>query len=579
MRAPSGGGPEEVLLDGPALAAGKSNFSFGAAHHSPDHRLYAYLVDETGAESYDLRIRDIASGRDLPVIIPSVASFAWARDSRTLFYVQLDDEYRERFVYRHRIGGDPANDQLVYEEKDPGFAASVHATLSGRFVVISTGNLATSEEWLIDAAHPERKPALVVRRRPGLRYAVADWGDRLVILTNADGADDFKIVTAPSSAPARKDWRDLVPYKEGRRILQMITLADYLVRNELEDGVERLVIRRKADGSEDVVTFDEEAYSLSIEPPLEFATRTIRFSYSSPATPVQIFDYDMESRQRILRKQQNVPSGHDPSRYQVRRLAAVTADNEQVPITVLHSAGMRLDGSAPLFLEAYGAYGLAVPDSFDSNILSLVDRGFVYAIAHVRGGLEKGERWHDAGRREHKTNTFDGFHCGRRLSDQGGLHLARTHRRVRRIRRRPSDGGGRQHAARPVRRHHRSVPFVDPLNSMLDESLPLTAGDFLEWGDPIRDVAAYRTITDYAPYENVVAQPYPPMLVTAGISDSRVQYWEQAKWVAKIRATQTNDAPIVLVTRMLAGHYGVAGRFAELDEVGLIKPSRSTSSV
>ena len=272
MRAPAGGGREELLLDGPALAAGKSYFLFGQAHHSPDHRHYAYTVDETGAESHDLRIRDIGSGGDLPEVIPAVASLAWARDSRTLFYVRLDDEHRERFVYRHRIGSDPAGDQLVYEEKDLGFAVSVSATRSGRFVVISTGNLATSEERLIDAARPQRSPTLVVPRQPGMRYMVDDWGDRLVILTNADGADDFKIVTAPASAPARKNWRDLVPYQQGRRILEVVALAGHLVRSELEDGFERMVIRRKADGSEHAVTFGEEAYSLGLGHPFEFAT-------------------------------------------------------------------------------------------------------------------------------------------------------------------------------------------------------------------------------------------------------------------------------------------------------------------
>jgi oligopeptidase B len=329
-------------------------------------------------------------------------------------------------------------------------------------------------------------------------------------------------------------------------------------------------VGRKADGSEHAVAFDEEAYSLGLEPPLEFATSTIRFSYSSPATPAQIFDYEVQSRQRILRKQQKVPSGHDPSRYQVRRVAAATADNERVPITVLHRAGM-LDGSAPLFLEGYGAYGFALPALFDSNILSLVDRGFVYAIAHVRGGPGKGERWRNAGRRERKANTFKDFiTVAEYLSKAGYTSPGRI------VARGDSAGGLLVGAVANMRPHLFAgiiarAPFVDVLNTMLDESLPLTVADFAEWGDPVRDVAAYRTIASYAPYENVSAQPYPHMLVTAGISDSRVQYWEQAKWVAKIRAMQTNNACIALLTHMSAGHFGVAGRFAELDEVGLIQ--------
>jgi oligopeptidase B len=320
VRAPSRGGPEQVLLDGPALAASKSYFSFGEYHHSPDHRLYAYTVDETGSESYDLRIRDIGAGRDLPEVIPEVYTFTWARDGRTLFYVRLDDEHRARFVYHHRVGSDPSSDQLVYEEKDVGFGVSVDTTRSGRFVVISTEAPDTSEAWLIDAERPESAPRLVVAREPGLRYYLDDWGDRLVIRTNADGAEDFKLVTASAAAPGRENWRDLGPYKEGRQVLDVVALASHLVRLEREDGFERLVIRRKADGSEHTVAFGEEAYSLDLGGPYEFDSRTIRYLYSSPATPRQTFDYDLERRERVLRKQ----AGH-PERPRPHRLCGAAA--------------------------------------------------------------------------------------------------------------------------------------------------------------------------------------------------------------------------------------------------------------
>ena len=571
VRAPSGGGPEQILLDGPTLAAGKSYFSFGEYHHSPDHRLCAYTVDETGSESYDLRIRDIGTGRDLPEVIPEVHTFTWARDGRTLFYVRLDDEHRARFVYRHRVGSDPSNDQLVYEEKDVGFGVSVDTTRSGRFVVISTEDSDTSEAWLIDAERPESAPRLVLAREPGLRYYLDDWGDRLVIRTNADGAADFKLVTVSASAPGRENWRDLVPYRESRQVLDMVALAGHLVRLEREDGFERLVIRRKADGSEHTVAFGEEAYSLDLGGPYEFDSRTIRYVYSSPATPRQTFDYDLESRERVLRKQQSIPSGHDPSAYVVRRLSVTAADNEQVPITVLHRKGQPLDGSAPLFLEGYGAYAYVFPTSFDANVLSLVDRGFVYAIAHIRGGLEKGERWRNAGRLQSKRNTFDDFIAvAEHLSKAGYTAPGRI------VARGDSAGGLLMGVVANMRPDLFAgliarVPYVDALNTMLDDSLPLTVSDLPEWGNPIEDVAAYLTIAGYAPYENVAAQPYPHMLVTAGISDPRVQYWEPAKWVAKIRAMKTNDARIALVTRMSAGHFGAAGRFEWLDEVALIQ--------
>jgi oligopeptidase B len=474
-------------------------------------------------------------------------------------------------VYRHRVGSDPSSDQLVYEEKDFGFAVSVDTTRSGRFVVISTEDLDTSEGWLIDAERPESAPRLVVAREPGLRYYLDDWGDRLVIRTNADGAEDFKLVTVSASAPGRENWRDLVPYKEGRQVLDMVALAGHLVRLEREDGFERLVIRRKADGSEHTVTFGEEAYSVDLGSPYEFDSRTIRYVYSSPATPRQTFDYDLVSRERVLRKQQSIPSGHDPSAYVVRRLSVTTADNEQVPVTVLHRKGQPLDGSAPLFLEGYGAYAYVFPTSFDANVLSLVDRGFVYAIAHIRGGLEKGERWRNAGRLQNKRNTFADFiAAAEHLSKAGYTAPGRI------VARGDSAGGLLMGVVANMRPDLFAgliarVPFVDALNTMLDDSLPLTVSDFPEWGNPIDDVAAYRSIAGYAPYENVAAQPYPHMLVTAGISDPRVQYWEPAKWVARIRAMKTNDARIALVTRMSAGHFGAAGRFEWLDEVALIQ--------
>jgi oligopeptidase B len=571
VRAPSAGGPEELLLDGAALSAGKSYFSFGDTHHSPDHRLLAYLIDETGSESFTLRVLDIGARRDLPEVIADVADVAWAADSATLFYVQLDSEHRARFVYRHRIGTDVANDELVFEEKDLGAEVSVGLTRTKRFVLISTGSSDWSEDFLIDAVRPESAPVLVAPREPNLRYYVDDWGDQLVIRTNANGADDFKVMTAPISAPGRENWRDLIPYRQGRQIRSIMGFAGHLARLERDDGLPRLVIRRKSDGAEHAVSFSEEAFDLELNGPFEFDTRTLRFRYSSPATPRRTFDYDMESRERVLRKEQKIPSGHEPSDYVVRRLFATTADNEQVPITVLHRKDTALDGSAPMFLEGYGAYAFVFETGFDANMRSLVDRGFVYAIAHIRGGLEKGERWRNAGRRQNKMNTFNDFiTVAEHLIKAGYTSAGRI------VARGDSAGGLLMGAVANMRPDLLAgmiarVPFVDALNTMLDDTLPLTVSDFPEWGNPIEDVAAYRMIAGYAPYENVKRQVYPHMLVTAGISDPRVQYWEEAKWVAKLRAMKTNDARIALVTRMSAGHFGAAGRFEWLDEVALLQ--------
>jgi len=483
----------------------------------------------------------------------------------------FDAEHRARFVYRHRLGADPKNDPLVYEEKDLGFEVSLGLARTNRFVAISAADQDTSETWLIDGREPASAPVLVVARERDIQYDVIDGGDRLVIRTNADGAEDFKVVTAPASAPGRANWRDLIPHKQGRQILSAIPFSGHLARLEREDGLQRVVIRRNSDGAEHTVSFAEEAYALDLVAPYEFDTRTLRLLYRSPATPQQTFDYDMESRERVLRKQQQIPSGHNPSAYAVHRLFASTADNEQVPITVLHRKGLALDGSAPLYLEGYGAYGMPVEAEFDSNLFSLVDRGFVYAIAHVRGGLEKGKRWHDGGRREHKANTFTDFIAVAEYLTKAGYGA------IGRIVARGDSAGGMLMGAVANMRPDlfagiiARVPYVDVLNTLLDGDLPLTVSDFPEFGEPAQDPSTYRVIAGYAPYENVKAQPYPAMLVTAGLSDPRVQYWEPVKWVAKLRAMKTNDARIVLATRMSAGHFGAAGRFAALEEVAMIQ--------
>ena len=571
VRASRDGGAEQVLLDGAVLAQGKSFFAFGNRSHSPDHRLYAYMVDTTGGESYSLRVRDIASRRDLPLSIPSVSNFTWAADSTTLFYVRLDAEHRPRLVYRHRLGTDPKNDPLIYEEKDLGFEVSVRLTRTSRFILISTGDQETTETWMIDAAQPTSSPFLVAAREPDLQYEVMDGGDRLIIRTDADGAEDFKIVTAPASAPGRENWRDLVPHKQGRQILSALPFSGHLARIEREDGLKRLVIRRHSDGAEHTVSFGEEAYALDLVPPYEFDTRTLRFSYRSPATPRQTFDYDMEGRERTLREQQKIPTGHDPAAYEVRRLFAATADNEQVPITIMHRKDLPTDGSAPLFLQGYGAHGVSIEPEFNANLFSLVDRGFLYAIAHVRGGSEKGKRWHTGGRREHKGNTFTDFIAVAEYLIKAGYGA-----RGRIVALGDSSGGMLMGVIANTRPDLfagiiAQVPYVDVLNSLLDKDVPLSFADFPEFGDPAADRAIYRTIAGYAPYENVKTQPYPPMLVTAGLSDRRVPYWEPVKWVAKLRAMKTNDSPIVLVTQMSAGHFGASGRFKVLEEVAMIQ--------
>jgi oligopeptidase B len=576
VRTPRDGGPEEILLDGDVLAEGRAYFRLAAAEHSPDHARLAYAVDETGGEAFTLRIRDIATGTDLDeVILDTSGRAVWSADSQSVFYVRLDEEHRPARVYRHVVGTPAADDVLVYAEPDPGFFVSVGQTQSRRFVVVDVHDHETSEAHLIPADAPDTAPRLIAPRRTAEQYSIdhggGATGDRLFILTNADGAEDFKVVTAPVDAPGREHWTDLVAHEPGRLILSISALAGHLVRLERRDGLPHIVVRRLADRAEHEIRFDEEAYSLAVMDGYEAETSTLRFSYSSMTTPARVYDYDMESRERVLRKEQEVPSGHDPSLYVTRRLHAVAPDGEEIPVSVLHRRDVVLDGSAPMLLYGYGSYGISVPAAFLTNTLSLVDRGFVYAIAHVRGGKDKGFRWYREGRREGKENTFNDFVAvAEHLVDAGFTAPGRI------VAQGGSAGGMLMGAVATMRPDLfagvvAEVPFVDVLNTMLDPTLPLTPPEWPEWGNPIEDVEAYRRIRRYAPYESVRPQPYPPLLVLAGLTDPRVTYWEPAKWVARIRAERTDDAVLMLRTNMEAGHGGAAGRFGRLEEIALIQ--------
>jgi oligopeptidase B len=402
-----------------------------------------------------------------------------------------------------------------------------------------------------------------------VRYSVEDRGDELFILTNAGDAIDFRIASAPLATPDRAHWRELIAHRPGVYILSIELFAGHLVRLERANALPSIVIRDLATGAEHGIAFDEAAYSLDMQGGYEFETTTLRFSYSSMTTPAEVYDYDMATRQRTLRKRQEIPSGHDPAHYVTTRVFAKAEDGAEVPVSLLHRRDAKLDGSAPLLLYGYGSYGMAMPASFAANRLSLVDRGFVYAIAHIRGGADKGWQWYLDGKREKKTNTFDDFvAAGRAL-------VERRYTSAGRIVAHGGSAGGMLMGAVANRAPKlfagiiAEVPFVDVLNTMLDDTLPLTPPEWPEWGNPIVDEAAFRTILSYSPYDNVAAQRYPAILAMAGLTDPRVTYWEPAKWVARLRATMTGGGPVVLRTNMGAGHGGASGRFSRLDEVAM----------
>jgi oligopeptidase B len=569
-RMPRGGGDIQIVLDGDQLAAAHEYFKFGGARHSPDHRLEAWSADIKGSEYFSIRVRDWADGTDRDDLVEETdGAVVWSKDAKSFFYVKLDDNHRPMQVWRHRLGTPQADDVLVYEEQDSGWFTHLHESASGRFCVIAGGDHETSEQRLIDLTDPDAPPLLIAARETGVQYAVADRGSELFILTNADAAIDFKVVTAPLAATGRANWRELIPHRAGVYVMDLELFSGHMVRLERANALPAIVIRDLKSGEEHAIAFDEAAYSLDTMGGYEFDTTNLRFSYSSMTTPSEVWDYDMASRTRTLRKRQEIPSGHNPADYVTTRIMATAHDGAEVPVSILHAKDLKRDGRAPLLLYGYGSYGIAMPASFNANRLSLVDRGFVYAIAHVRGGTDKGWGWYLDGKRDKKTNSFDDFAaCARALIDA-------KYTGTKRIVGHGGSAGGMLMGAVANRAGElfagivAEVPFVDVLNTMLDATLPLTPPEWPEWGNPIESEADFRTILSYSPYDNVAAKPYPAVLAMGGLTDPRVTYWEPAKWIARLRATMTSGGPVLLRTNMGAGHGGASGRFHRLDEVAI----------
>jgi len=558
---------EQVLLDEDALAKGKAYYQVGAAHHSPDHRLYAWAADEQGSEYFAIYIKDLATGELIGEPIASAyGDFTFSPDSAWLYWIWRDENARPSRVFRRpALGGE---DVLIYEEQDEGMFLGVGVTADQSHVLIHVGNQETTELWLVPASDPTAAPIVAEPRRVGIKYELDHWSDRWVIRTNDDGAVDFKLAVSQAAVPAKATWRDWIEHRPGRYVTGFAAYAGHLVRAERVDALDRLVVTAR-DGATHEIAFDEEAYALHLEGGYEYQTTTTRFVYQSPTTPRQWFDYDLETRARTLRKTQEIPSGHDPSRYVARRLLATAADGEQVPVTVLMLKETPLDGSAPLLLYGYGSYGHAMEPSFSIRNLSLVDRGWIWATAHIRGGSDKGWGWFLDGRRERKANTFTDFIAA-------AEHLvAQNYAAKGKIAAYGGSAGGMLMGAVANLRPDlwgaiiTAVPFVDVLNTMSDLTLPLTPPEWPEWGNPIEDADAYDRIAGYSPYDQVKDQPYPPVLATGGLSDPRVTYWEPAKWVAKLREHNTAQTPMLLKINMEAGHGGASGRFDFLKEIAL----------
>jgi oligopeptidase B len=555
VRSPADGGAEQVLLDVDARATGRAFFAVRGATHSPDHRLFAWAEDDIGSENFRIQVKDLDTG-DLAAgpAEHAFGDFAFSPDSAWLFWTWRDANSRPAKVFRRPAQGGP--DVLVYEERDPAFLVQVTRPASNTCVMIRAWNAESSEVWLIPAAEPTAPPRVVEPRTPGLLYSVEPWNGALVILTNADGAIDFKLMRTDPTTPARANWRTWVAYRPGRFIIEMRAYEDYFVRRERVEANPGVVVTDR-DGHERTLHFGEPAYAVDLVDGAGFDSGSLRLLYRSPRTPPRWLDYDVASGQSRVVRETNL-ADFDPGRYVVERLFAAAPDGASVPITVLRRRDMAFDGAAPLLLTGYGSYGYAMEADFSAPNLSLVDRGWVWAIAHVRGGSEKGWGWFLAARRNTKTISFTDFIAcadhlvGKRYTKAGRIV---THGF--------SAGGLLVGAALNMRPDLWAgvvgqAPFVDMLNTMSDATHPLVPLARPDWGDPLADPAAYDTIASYSPYDNVTAQPYPPVLATTAVADDRVGYWEPAKWIAKLRALSTSGRPMLLHTAMTGGHAGGA---------------------
>jgi len=557
---------EQVLLDLNVLAGDSDYFALGAYDLSPGQDLLLYSTDHDGSEKYTMRVRDLRTGADLADVIPETTyGSAWAGDS-TLFYVRPDATMRPFQVWRHEVGTPTADDGLVYEDLDERFFVGVGLSLTEQWVHISSGSKVTSEELLIPAADPTRAPRLVQPRQQGVEYDVTHApnpvdGDRFVILTNADGAVNFKLMTTPVDNLGREGWEELVAHRPGVKLEGLSAFVGHLVRYERREGVRRIVVMPYVDGTDHELAMPEEVYDTGPATNAEFETTTLRFVYTSLVTPSTVFDEALDTGERTLLKATEVLGGHDPNDYETGRLWATAPDGTEVPISYVHRADVVHDGTAPCLLYGYGSYEASIDPSFSTLRLSLLDRGFVFAIAHVRGGGEMGRPWYDDGKMLHKRNTFTDFiACAEHLVAEGFTAPDRL------VARGASAGGLLMGAIANLRSDLfaavvAEVPFVDCLTTILDESLPLTVTEWEEWGNPVEDPDVYAYMEGYSPYDNVREQPYPAILATGGLNDPRVSYWEPAKWVQKLRTSTTSSKVVYLKTEMGAGHQGPSGRY------------------
>jgi len=562
--APDDGSADQTILDEPALAEGKEYFRLGTLSISPCARYLAYAIDDNGSERFTARIRDLETGSDLPDVIPdTLSALVWTSDSKALVYGLANENWRTDNARLHRIGTPLSEDIELYHEDDEGFRVSVGITSAENWIVIATGDHVTSEVRLVPAADPTATPILVSARVAEREYDVDEHDGWLYIRTN-DAHPNFRLVRAALSTPDQ--WEEVIAPSDGFYLTDVSLFKRFYVTEGREDGLDQIELRDYATHTAERLTFPEASYVAGLDDNPEYDVTKLRISYESMVSPETIFDLDLATRERTILKVQEIPSGYDPARYASERLLIPARDGTPIPVSIVYARDLPRDGSRPLHLYGYGAYGIAIEPGFSTTRLSLLDRGFAFAIAHIRGGDDLGQQWYLDGKLDKRTNTFTDFvDVARGLIERGYTSAGK-------VTASGGSAGGELMGAvlnsdpdlwGAVVAH---VPFVDVLNTMLDASLPLTPGEWPEWGNPIEDAAAFDLIASYSPYDNVRAQPYPPIMVTAGLNDPRVTYWEPAKWVARLRAEKTDDNLLILKTNMGAGHGGKSGRWESLKE-------------
>ncbi|MBW4657932.1 MAG: S9 family peptidase [Drouetiella hepatica Uher 2000/2452] len=556
--------PEEIVLDQNQLAEGKEYFSLGVLRVSPDHQLLAYSVDATGAEVYTLQFLDLNTRQLYPEsILDTGSSFAWGNDSQTVFYTTMDEAHRPFKLFRHTLGGAIDSDVLIHHETDDSFYLGVGKTRSEAYVLMSMGSKITSEIHYLDGNNPTGEFQVIRPRTTGIEYDVEHHTDAFYITTN-EAAINFKLMKAPVGAVS--DWQEVLPHREDVLLEGVSAFVDHLIIYERQGGLPKIRIRQLSTAEEHYISFPEPTYEVGESTNPDFNTDTLRYGYTSLVTPSSAFDYNLNTREQTLLKQTAVLGGYDPAQYVSERLEAIAPDGTSVPLSLVYKKGVVLNGANPVYLTGYGSYGYSYPDSFSSTRLSLLNRGVVIAIAHIRGGSEMGRKWYEDGKFLHKKNTFTDFiACAEYLIQENWTsprHLAISG---------GSAGGLLMGAVLNMRPDLfemaiADVPFVDVVTTILDTSLPLSAMEWEEWGNP-NDKAYYDYMKSYSPYDNVEAKDYPALLITAGLNDPRVSYWEPAKWTAKLRDLKTDSNILLLKTNMGAGHGGASGRYEQIKEI------------